>query len=310
MQLDSHISDLLYRYECVILPGFGAFLTRTLPARFDEEKNIFEPPTKLISFNSQLQTNDGLLANHVASTEGLPYEVALLKVRNYASLLSEKVLGEETVTIDKVGSFQLNEDGKIQFTSLFYNFNTSSFGLAPVKALEVKREIYAGQAEELEKKAPVLISLEKRKSRPYLRYASIAAIALMATGFAGYKYYENEVIHQNMTAQQEAAVQLESQIQEATFIIENPLPALNLNVRKEVGSFHIVAGAFRLEENADNKVSQLKETGYHPRKIATRHGLFQVTYGSYVSKAEAMKFLHQIQQSENPHAWLLVQEIE
>ena len=28
MQLATYISDLLYRYECVIIPGFGAFLTQ------------------------------------------------------------------------------------------------------------------------------------------------------------------------------------------------------------------------------------------------------------------------------------------
>ena len=58
MQLSTYISDLLYRYECVIIPGFGAFLTRNQSAWIDEASNTFYPPSKVISFNRQLQANE------------------------------------------------------------------------------------------------------------------------------------------------------------------------------------------------------------------------------------------------------------
>ena len=54
MQIDSYISDLLYRYECVILPDFGAFLTQYQSAQIQENTLAFNPPKKKLSFNSQL----------------------------------------------------------------------------------------------------------------------------------------------------------------------------------------------------------------------------------------------------------------
>ena len=63
MQLETYISDLLYRYECVIIPEFGAFLTQPVSAKVDISSNTFYPPKKVLSFNEQLKNNDGLLAN-------------------------------------------------------------------------------------------------------------------------------------------------------------------------------------------------------------------------------------------------------
>ena len=46
MQLEKHISELLYRYECVTVPGFGAFLTHYKSARLDVSQHAFYPPHK------------------------------------------------------------------------------------------------------------------------------------------------------------------------------------------------------------------------------------------------------------------------
>ena len=80
MQFDTYISDLLYRYECVIIPDFGAFLTNSVSAQIHESTHTFYPPKKVISFNEQLKNNDGLLANYIASIEKIPFETASKKV--------------------------------------------------------------------------------------------------------------------------------------------------------------------------------------------------------------------------------------
>ena len=82
MQLASYINDLLFRYECVIIPGFGAFLTQYHSARIDKSTNTFTPPGKLVSFNRQLQTNDGLLANYIATLESCSYETSLQRIKS------------------------------------------------------------------------------------------------------------------------------------------------------------------------------------------------------------------------------------
>ena len=88
------------------------------------------------------------------------------------------------------------------------------------------------------------------------------------------------------------------------------MPSITLNVTKQSGNFHVVAGAFRVEENCDKKLKELRELGYNARKIgANKYGLHQVVYASVVSKTEALSTLKSIKKSHNSHAWLLVKDI-
>ena len=71
-----------------------------------------------------------------------------------------------------------------------------------------------------------------------------------------------------------------------------------------------MAGAFRLEENADKKVEQLKADGFKARKIeANRFGLHQVLYSSHESRRDAINALNAVKRGSNPGAWLLVKEL-
>lgn len=312
MQLSTYIADLLYRYECVIIPGFGAFLTRNQSAQIDENTSTFYPPSKVLSFNRQLQVNDGLLANYVASVEKCSYETALQKVRNFSGHISSELNSGKSISLNNIGTFSLNEEQSIQFEPIHkQNFSTSAFGLSSFVSPQINRVKEANSEAQSAKKAPIVLTSEKRTQRPYLKYAAVAAIALLATGFGGMKFYENEVREYNFAERQKANSLMESQIQEATFVIENPLPVLNLKLEKEVGKYHIVAGAFRMEENAYKKIEQLREKGFSPMNIGiTRYGLHQVVYASFKERVEALNKLHEIQRTENADAWLLVQEIE
>ncbi len=83
---------------------------------------------------------------------------------------------------------------------------------------------------------------------------------------------------------------------------DNPskIPAANLKVTKQTGKYHIVAGAFRVEENCDTKVTELKALGFSARKIgANRFGLHEVVYASYEDRLEALKALRTIKKEHN-----------
>ena len=55
----------------------------------------------------------------------------------------------------------------------------------------------------------------------------------------------------------EKSEERKKKIQEATFVIDNPLPAVMVNLKKQNGNFHIVAGAFRVKANSEKKLQQL-----------------------------------------------------
>jgi len=172
------------------------------------------------------------------------------------------------------------------------------------------RETHKEVVTTIEEKTPIAITPEKRKARPYLKYAAIAIIALTFGGF-GMSYYSNTVETHNKIAQEEANLKLESQIQEATFVIRNPLPTLTLTVEKKTGNYHIVAGAYRVEANSDKKVNQLLDKGYNARRIGkNKFGLHQVVYASYETRSEALKALWAIKSNDNRDAWLLVKKLD
>ncbi len=312
MQLATYIKDLLYRYECVIIPGFGAFLTQYQSATIDGVNHTMFPPGKRVSFNRMLQTNDGLLANYVATVDGLSYETALQQIRNYTAQLSLRLVENKEVEIPQIGTFMLNKEQSVQFIPFQKEtFSTASFGLASVASIPVQRDVYKQQVEALEKTAPLLFTPERRKKTPYLRYAAIGLIALTLAGFSGVKWYENDVANHNFVQKQKADSLVDVQIQSATFEIPNPLPAINITVPKETGRYHIVAGAFRIEANAHKKIAQLSDKGYTAKYIgANRYGLHQVVYSSYATRREAQKALKTIKRSENRDAWLLVQGLK
>ncbi len=305
MQLETYISDLLYRYECVTIPEFGAFLTQRASATIDDATNTFYAPSKSISFNEQIQTNDGLLAHYIADIEKIPFEAATKKIEKRVKLLKSYLTQGETLTFKNIGDIVLNKEGKILFDPTYQlNYLTDSFGLSQLVSPNITRVVYKKEVEDIEKVVPITITTEKRKSRPYLKYAAVALIALTLAGLGGSKFYVDDIKNHNQLAQEEAENIMDTKIQQATFNL-NPIPAITLNVSKQTGNYHVVAGAFRVEENCNKKIKQLRAKGYKARKIGVnRYGLHEVAYGSYETRWEARKALGVIKKTHNKDAWL------
>lgn len=307
MQLETYISDLLYRYECVTVPGFGAFLSQKTSAIINEATNTFYPPSKLISFNEQIQKSDGLLAHYIADVASISFEEALLNIEKRVNHLKAYLSEGETISFTNIGELKLNADKNIVFKPYNnLNYLMDAFGLSQLETPEVNRNEKNVATEE----KVIPLTNTKRDYRVYLKYASIALITLTLGGLAASKYYSNQVKTHNEIAQETAIQHLETKIQEATFVIENPLPAMTFNVTKQAGNYHIVAGAFRIEENCNKKIKQLRSKGFAARKIGiNKYGLHQVVYSSHESRLDALKALQDIKSNHNNSAWLLVKNL-
>lgn len=312
MQLETYISDLLYRYDCVTVPGFGAFLTNRVSAKVHETTHTFYPPKKVLSFNEQLQNNDGLLANYIAEAEKIPYATATEKISKKVKSIKSYLIEGETIQFENIGELVLNTDGKMVFNpSNHINYLTDSFGLAHFTSSNVTREVYKETVEDIEEKAPIVLTPEKRSSNNWLKYAAAAVVVLGLSGFGAAKYYNGTIEEHNQLAQEQANEQLDARVQEATFVISNPLPAATLSLDKQSGNYHIVAGAFRVEANSDKKVNQLRAKGYKARKIGVnRYGLHEVVYSSFETRAEAQRELHKVRGEHNRDAWLLIKKLD
>lgn len=310
MKTAQYISQLLYRYQCVTVPGFGAFLTEIQSAQWHKNSNAFYPPKKLISFNSYLKNNDGLLANHMAQAEKITYENAVLSIENEVSDWKNTLQVNGKISLKNIGELSLNSERNIIFTPFeLPNYLTDSFGLSSFVSPAIKRELFI-QEVAIPEEEPVLISLEKRKNSSYLKYAAIFVLAMTATGSVGFKLYQDKIATDTLLVETAVQKQVQNKIQEATFFIANPLPSVTLTIKEDKMPYHVVAGAFRLEGNADKIYKELNKKGFKAKRIApNKNGLFPVLYGSYPTYTEAQKAMTEIQKSHNPDAWLLIEEL-
>lgn len=319
MKIEQYISQLLYRHQCVTVPGFGAFLTEIQSAHLHENTNSFYPPKKVISFNSNLKNNDGLLANHIAQLEKSSYESAVASIESEVVIWNSILQVNEKFTLKNIGELHLNSEKNIVFTPLEnINYLKESFGLNSFVSPAIKREQTLHHVETavkvevpvFEEKEIVPLDPEVRKGRPYLRYAAILILGLSVTATVGYKMYENQVAKETLLVETAVQKQVQNKIQEATFLLDTPMPAVTLTVSEEKMLYHVVAGAFRKEENAQNIYNDLLKSGFKARRIApNKHGLFPVLYGSYATYAEAQQAMLEIQKANNPDAWLMVKAL-
>ena len=318
MKIENYISALLYRYQCVTVPGFGAFLTAIQSAQLNGSTNTFYPPKKLVSFNPHLKNNDGLLANHIALQENMPYEDAVRAIQHEVGTWIEKLQRREALALKNIGEITVNAEFNWVFEPITsVNYLSDSFGLTSVVSPSIKREVLKVQVEELEEKAPIIFTPERKKNYTFLKYAAVFVLGLGLTAAIGYPVYQQQIANETIIVERSVQKQVQNKIQEATFFIKSPLPAVTLSVDSAAVEtveptmpYHIMAGAFRSEQNARKAYNQLIKDGFKARMLKeNKHGLFPVLYGSYATMKEAEQAQKEIQKGENPQAWILVENL-
>lgn len=290
MTIAKYINDLLYRYDCVIVPNFGGFITNRIGAKVNPFTNNFYPPTKQISFNAHLKQNDGLLVNYIASVENISFEKAIIKINETISSW-EEILKHKQVVFDNIGNISLNENSQLIFEpKKNHNFLTNSFGLSVVSSPKINNK-------EIPNKSIIPV---------FVKYAAAALILL---GLA-YNVYDTGQEKKQLDFYSNQEKVLEKKIQTATFVISNPLPTIELNVTKRSSkAFHVVAGAFQFPENAKRKVSQLKKKGFNAKILGVnKWGLTQVSFDSFYSRKKAYSILATIKKDVSKDAWILIKK--
>ncbi len=131
MKLEKYVRDLLLEYETVIIPGFGAFISGYKPAEISEKE--IKPPSRQISFSSNIRNNDGLLVDYVANAEQVSHFDALKIIEKDRDNIIFQLDKGEKVTLEEIGELYSNEKNEIQFTPFQEeNLQAESFGLEAV----------------------------------------------------------------------------------------------------------------------------------------------------------------------------------
>lgn len=133
-----YINDLLYLHECVIIPGFGGFITNYKPSHLDEKRGVFYPPTKEISFNRSLTKNDGLLVNWLVQHENVSYEKANRRIAYFVEDIRVKLNQGQRVVFENIGIVYCDRRFNILFEPVDYNFLTDSWGMEEILVTPVE----------------------------------------------------------------------------------------------------------------------------------------------------------------------------
>ena len=310
MNVPQHISQLLYRYQCVTVPGFGAFLTETISANIQESNHTFFPPKKVIAFNANIKSNDGLLANHIAQVEKINYAEALSLIKSEVADWNTKLENRDYLIFKGIGLLKLNSENNIVFeASSHVNYLTDAFGLSSFVSPAVKREELKKLVDVSADEKPTVAFIEERKiNRPYLKYAAMFIISLGGSGFGYATYISQQEKTETLLVQAEVQKELQNKIQQATFFISNPIDEMVINPDLNY-NFHLVSGSFRSKKNAEKAMNLLTQKGYQASVLDRNDdGLFSVLYGTYPTQIEADEALLKIQSEENKDAWIFLQE--
>lgn len=283
MDITAFVRELLFNHDCVIIPGFGGFIGNYIPARTDKNSSTFYPPVKQISFNRNLNHNDGLLVGRIYDSAKINYGDARNIVEEFVVSLCKKLERGEKVTFDNIGSFSNNQEGNVQFEpDRTVNYHLDSYGLEsfqflPIEGYDVRKRI-SKHVDKGPVQHPVMRKILWRAAIIVPLLAVIVAIPFKTNLFKS--KVETTNLNPLVTAEFESNKKaVDENIQAEPVKSENIIvqPGLSEPYNIENNNYYIITGSFRLKENAEKQANILKEGGFMPEIIAGPNGFYRVS---------------------------------
>ncbi len=274
-----------------------------------------------------------MLAQRICEVDLVGFTEAMLRINAFVTE-SQKLLEEKKkVTLDKVGTFYLDVEKNLQFEAdRSTNYSTDSFGFSDFRSAPIKR---TGTSSVLSRKSDPEITLSKPvKTISFRKIAAIIAIPVLAGGIwmsIQFSVWNNvhvnwsslnpfskvseenktqpssepETLTKNITIipteKEIAKPKIDPEVEKPLTVVEpTPVPVI------QTGNIYIIAGCFKINDNATRFLNDLKSKGY-PAIIAGQNaaGLTMVSYGVYADESSANQAVNEIRK-QNADAWIFV----
>jgi len=285
MDMTAFIRELLFSHDCVIIPGFGGFIGNYTPARIDKSSSTFYPPVKQISFNRNLNHNDGLLVGKISGSANIPYGDARNIVDEFVASLRKKLEKGERVVFDNIGVFTNNQEGNVQFEpDRNVNYHLDSYGLdsfqfLPIEDYDVRKRI----ARRMDK-GPV----KNPATRKILWRAAIIIPLLAIVAVIPFRtdIFKSKVEAGNLNPLVTAEFESNKKAVEEDASSAPPIASIksvgsaaseNQPVLNTENNYCLITGSFKARPNAETQVRMLKEEGYNPEIINGPNGFYRVS---------------------------------
>ncbi len=324
LELHEHISRLLYDHECVIVPGFGAFLTRYYSAEVNHATYMMRPPSRRVYFNSSIRENDGLLAKSISYLEQISYKESLDFIAKSSSEWNLALKEGTKLSLSGVGRLYMDDSNRLQFSpSLEINYQRSSYGLSIFRAPAIQREAEIRKTISKVIEKHVVIEHPETKEKKVAGWVSVAAMlgpVLLATAI-GFSYFSTapqpfeSVAGFNPLSFSRSISNDSPSVNQAEDIATEAIPPAR-EIKKEIvvpaketaapiaGHYHIVVGSFKEEKNANNYITELQAKGYDAYLANGNNSFSRVAIGNFGSEDEARNALNGIRQNVNSGSWI------
>ncbi len=275
MEFIAFIKDLILLHDCVIIPGFGGFVTNYKAAKISNSN--FSPPSKAISFNNKLKFNDGLLVNYISDQEGINYIAANKKVEILVQEMNYRLTDGEQISIEGIGNLFYDEGDQLIFDPVqVNNLNLDAFGLSTFKyeSLYAKKISRTARKEDHE-------SIEVIFQNRSLRKVMIGIPLMIALAFFPIKDNKENILKSDLSTLTEMIVSAEPAQKVETEVIPE---IKNIAVENQ---YFIIAGSFRSKANASRFLKQKQDEGFEAQNLGLIKGLNYIALGGFPDFASA-----------------------
>jgi nucleoid DNA-binding protein len=325
---EKYISDLLFKYDSVILPGFGAFILKYAPASINPDNNITHP-SKHIVFDPYSQNNDGILANYISEKERISFFDACNKILAFTEEIKKSLSEKKLIVLKDIGIFANAEDNSIYFSpDISVDYNLDTYGMEEIMNPTIARNDKKIKLDDQYSAiAPTLRGKRKLSKVAIWKISILASLSfgiivllIMQPGYISHNLFNNifpNKVNEKITIKKELSKKKnQSTIKERTLSLDsiknqdttskignsNPV---NINEQNTTEKYYIISASFRIKNNAVNYTQTLKQKGYDSNVIFLEDkGLYVVSYNTYSSETDADQALIKIK-TENPVAWIL-----
>src|SRR5574344_122956 len=331
MNFDNTIYQLINDNDCVIIPNFGVFISRDCPATVNFVKQEFAPPKREVIFNSEINHNDTLLANYLATKHNLSFTQASTLIDRYVAEIKNILQSGNSFSLNKIGTFSLQNNELSFVANPNEKFNNDSYVLGNF--------IYPY----LQKTTPVgkintqLTRKTNKRNRLWWITAPVAAASLVGAIFLFRNFIpidnsglnnhasifptemvktpEKQIVNTDKETVKEEIIDTavnpvsENIVAEEPVLEENNTEATIQIKQSTTNLAYTIAGAFKVYQNAVNFQNELIQKGYKSEIISEEGKLYRVSIKSYSSEEEAQNDLLNLSQSTNyPGLWVLFNE--
>lgn len=271
-ELALHIEYLLKSHDCVIVPGFGAFLASRRPAVYSPERIV--PSSVEVFFNPAVCNDDGLLASSFARRSRLPFEEARLRLAEETESLRSVISSFGEATIGRVGVLRSGEEGTMTFHPRNAGHIAESLGMPVISldrlggdmAVTGKKET---DGDSLNRKfnpdRNYYIAVNKIFARTAACFAAVAAVALSL--WFGSQTIQNEqqyasVVPVSVCENPRRTVRVDKR---PTTAVAEPEAAVKADSSSTANTdrYFLIVATFRTQSEADKFMTQRNDTRLH-----------------------------------------------